>query len=184
MTREERYERLKAMWKNMPVDEWGCDETKFMSWQGMASTLLSYNSTLQAEFRDAVKSRSDGSGSMLISQDAKQTYDHICAVLSEAVNELSIPEEPVAPILTDEHGILWFVSHCTWKSRLVLLAWLTGAAITVLGIGFRFGVTDIGKDLYRQYMTLPAQHPTVPPTTAQPTASPPIAKRPDTNQDK
>jgi hypothetical protein len=43
------------MWKEMPVNAWGCDDSKFMSWQGCVFALLDYNQALQSEFRDAVK---------------------------------------------------------------------------------------------------------------------------------
>jgi hypothetical protein len=186
MTRRNRCERLEVLWNKMPLTQHGmADGGDFLAWQGAAAALLSFNPHLQSEFRDAVRSISDMSSSFspLPSRQFEQVRHRILTILSEAMNELKIPEES-APALADEHGIWWFINHCTWKSRVALFLWLGGAAIAVFGVGFKSGTTEIGRDLYRQYMALPTPHPTVPTTTPQSITSPSSENTPDMRRNR
>jgi hypothetical protein len=168
MTRKERCDRLRLLWKRMPLNEWGfTDEQKFFAWQGMAAALLNYNSQLQSEFRDAIKSGPSQDYSLLLNK-YKPMCDRIYAILSEAINELSIPEESPAPILTDEHGIVWFISHCTWSARLKLAGIILTVAGVVFFAGFRLGAIDRVRSLYIQWENSLNAQPTASPTPAQP----------------
>jgi hypothetical protein len=168
MTREKRHELLKKKWNEMPVGHHGItDQSNFWGWQGLTATLLSFNPQLQNEFRDTIKrvSEKEAAGGF---PHCENECDRILAILSEAINETGIAEEKPALVLTDEHGIWWFINHCTWKSRLTFFGWLALAALTVFGVGFRLGQTEWARNLYRQYESLPSPAPTVPPTTAHP----------------
>ncbi len=169
MTRKERHDRLKEMWNKMAINYDG-PRDNFMGWQEMTSTLLSFNSQLQSEFRAEIKSISDDppSGMSMSSERYKPTCNRIRAILSQAINELSIPEEQTTPVLTDEHGIWWFINHCTWKSRILLFSSIIGAACLVFGVGFKLGGTEWARNLYREYMSLPSPAPTAAPKIAQP----------------
>jgi hypothetical protein len=172
MTRENRKERLKALWKKIPINHYGItDRGDFMRWTGLTATLLSFNPHLQSEFRNEIKIISDDkhSDSLTFGPRFKPNYSRILVVLSEAINELEIGEESVGLLLTDEHGIWWFINHCTWKSRLIALGAIVGGAATIFGVGFKIGTTEVAQNLYRQYMSLPAPTPTIAPSTAPPT---------------
>jgi hypothetical protein len=94
MTRKERREHLSAMWGNMPLTQSGIsDEGKFFAWQGRVAALLRFNPQLQSEFRDTIKDPP----TYIISPEStkyKPMYDRIRTILAQAMEELSIPEQP------------------------------------------------------------------------------------------
>lgn len=51
MTRTERCDLLKELWKNKPLDNYGVNEAgKFAVWAGQVAALLNFNLTLQSDF--------------------------------------------------------------------------------------------------------------------------------------
>jgi hypothetical protein len=163
MTKKERHDSLKLMWQKMPVNRWGCDDTKFVSWQGAVTALLNYNSTLQSEFRETVKSYRPKMHSL-----AEPMHTQICTILSQAINELMMPEEKSDSVLDDEHGILWFISHCTWGSRIRAVVLLVPFLGAVFFAGFRLGAIESVRNLYMQWESALKAQPSASPTPAQP----------------
>jgi hypothetical protein len=163
MTRKERYDSLRSMSANMPVTDWGCDDSKFMSWQGRVFALLNYNQTLQSEFRDAVKPYHRN-----MHMTARTMHTQICTILSQAINELGMPEEKPETVLEDQHGIIWFISHCTWASRFKIVGLLIPLLAAVFFAGFRLGAIESVRNLYIQWENSLKTQPSVTPTTAQP----------------
>src|SRR5260370_14982376 len=85
---------------------------KIFAWQGKISAPLSFNPQRQFEFRDAIKAGSSQDLSHSLSK-YKPMHDRIRTILAQAIEELSVPEEHAATVLTADHGILWFINHCT-----------------------------------------------------------------------
>lgn len=164
MNRKERYEALRVAWKATPISYGSCDDSKFTSWQGHVSALLSYNSTLQSEFRDAVRPYTF----RMHSSDVEPMEARIHTIISQAIHELRIPEETTAPVLTDEHGIWWFINHCSWSVKVWLLLGIASYSIAVFGAGLQTGMTNIAKTLYAQWHNLPTATATPAPTRPQP----------------
>ena len=168
MTRKERRETLSGMWGDMPLNQFGIsDEGKFFAWQGRISALLSFNPQLQSEFRDAIKAGPPQDFSVSLTK-YKPMYDRIRTILAQTIEELSVPEEHAAPVLTADHGILWFINHCTWSARLKLAGIIFTAASVVFFAGFRLGAIDRVRNLYIQWENSLSAQPTASPTPVQP----------------
>jgi len=88
-------------------------------------------------------------------------YDHayaqIDSILSQAINELECGVAP-APTstalvstakLTDEHGLLWFWHHCSWRVRWWLIAKVVLAASVVFAVGFGLGRINFFVQLWQ-----------------------------------
>ena len=169
MTRKERREALSGMWGDMPLNQFGIrDDGKFFAWQGKISALLSFNPQLQFEFRDAIKAGSSQDLSHSLSK-YKPMHDRIRTILAQAIEELSVPEEHAATVLTADHGILWFINHCTWSARLKLAVTIFTAASVVFFAGFRLGAIDRVRNLYIQWENSLSAQPAASPTPGQPT---------------
>jgi hypothetical protein len=168
MTRKQRQDALKKLWIEMAISEHGTT-SKFTVWQGGVTALLAYNPQLQAEFKASVKTvPPDNRG---FEWDGPRSYTDICNILSQAINELGLPEEaPVvsAPILTDEHSILWFINHCSWGTRWAILVMLASLTAGAFFAGFKIGMMNEARDLYISFTTPKASQPQSNPTPAQP----------------
>jgi hypothetical protein len=164
--------------ERMPLDFAFYDQQSFIPWQGEVSALLGYNPKLQSDFQgavNAIESQNPFDTDNLDTMASLQRPNTVIRrILAQAISELALPEEllkqtaPTEFQLTNEHGILWFVTHCTWSVRWTLLSLIIGAALTVFGIGFRIGMMDAVRNLYIQYNSLPTPAPTNPPMNAQP----------------
>jgi hypothetical protein len=175
MTREERLAKLRQLRVSIPISDILFLETLFLPWQGQVSALLRYNPKLQLDFQGAIGAiqQADGDTS---SPTFKRATNVIRTILEQAISELELPDEPapsakVAPTevhLTDEHGIMWFISHCTWSARFKL----AGTILTGIGIvffaGFRLGAIESVRNLYIQWENSLKAQPSPNPTQAQP----------------
>lgn len=171
MTRSERQKKLKQLWSIMQINQHGISDG-FIGWQGQVVAVLGYNPILQAEFKEAVKSIPE-SGYHEWRQGGEKAYRNVCSLLSQAINELGIPEDsPIAPSLTNEHDIWWFIHQCTMRSRIKLLLWLIGALVAVVGIAFgvglKLGMNNWVRKRYVEIMTFTNPTPTASPTNTHP----------------
>src|SRR5438105_3179198 len=73
----------------------------------------------------------------------EQHFAQMDSIVSQAIAELEHGITPVSPSpaleLTDEHGLLWFWHHCSWRVRWWLIAKAIAAVSVLLGIGFTLG---------------------------------------------
>jgi hypothetical protein len=88
-------------------------------------------------------------------------YDHAYAqmdsIVSQAINELECgvipPSASTALVptakLTDEHGLLWFWHHCSWRVRWWLIAKAGLASAVVFAIGFCLGRVNFFVQLWQ-----------------------------------
>jgi hypothetical protein len=167
MTRKERRENLSEMWGDMPLTSRGItDEVKFFRWQGRVAPLLSFNLLLQADFRDAVNSISKQGNS---SFSYKPIRDRIYTIMAQAIEQLGLPEQPAAPVLTADHGVLWFINHCTWSTRLKLAGIILTSAGFVFFVGFRLGAIDRVRSAYIQWENSLSSRLTASPTPVEST---------------
>lgn len=165
MTRQEKQKELKRLWKTMQITKHGISDN-FTGWQGQVVAMLAYNPGLQAEFKETVKSVPVDARYHEWEQFGTKAYTHICNLLSQAINELGLPEEtPPGPAttLTDEQGAWWFLSHCSWKARWAMFAFFAPVLIAAFILGFNLGMMDEVKALYVSFKN---------PHTAQPQSSP------------
>jgi hypothetical protein len=94
-------------------------------------------------------------------------YDHAYAqmdsIVSQAITELErgVRPAPASPALvptaklTDEHGLLWFWHHCSWRVRWWLIAKAVFVSALILAVGFGLGRTNFFVQvwqLFRQAM--------------------------------
>src|SRR2546429_7851776 len=101
MTRDERRRRLEALFEDCPVagspPRIGGYAERFYPWQGEVIAMLSYNPHLQSEFRVAIKNVITGdhglTGVMVNIRERSKFIQRIYSVISEAIVELSLPEE-------------------------------------------------------------------------------------------
>jgi hypothetical protein len=170
MTRAEKQEELKRLWHDMQITEHGVTD-RFIGWQGQVVAVLGYNPGLQAEFKETVKSVPE-SGYYEWRQGGAKAHREICNLLSQAINELGLQEEtPLTPVLTDEHGLLWFITHCTWRTRWALIGLalpLTALLAGVFFAGFKVGMLNEARDLYIHFMNPSSIQPISSPTPPQP----------------
>lgn len=88
-------------------------------------------------------------------------YDHAYAqmdsIVSQAINELECGVTP-APAstslvptakLTDEHGLLWFWHHCSWRVRWWLVAKAALAVGVIFAVGFGLGRINFFVQLWQ-----------------------------------
>lgn len=76
-----------------------------------------------------------------------QAFAQIDSIVSQAIAELqhgiTVTKELQALVptakLTDEHGLVWFWHHCSWRVRWWLIAKAVIAAAVLIGIGFGLG---------------------------------------------
>lgn len=165
MTRIERRDRLKELWKDMPLGQFGVQAGKnFLGWQGVVAALLSFNPHLQSEFRDAVKSIPFTSSGLLLPPPIEKyasVRHRILTTLSEAINELSLPKEAKSETrLNDEQGILWFLSHCAPLARWKLLLLVLLAVVGIFVAGLRVGMIEEVRSLYIHWMNPESAQPT------------------------
>jgi hypothetical protein len=119
MTRAEKQKELKRLLHDIAITD-SCTTNNFTAWQGQVAAMLAFNPALQAEFKEAVTTVPPGHLHVhgeWQEQGGPKANAAIRNVLYHAINELGLPEEvPPAsvPVLSDEHGIWWFISHCTW----------------------------------------------------------------------
>src|SRR5215211_1302189 len=178
MTRKERHDKLKTLCERMPLDFAFHDQQAFIPWQGEVSALLGYNPKLQSDFQGAVNAIESQNPFDMDNLDTIGSLHRpntvIRRILAQAISELAIPEEPpkrTAPIEfvpTDEHRILWFVTHCTWGSRLRLLGLVAPLVIAVFFAGFRLGAIERARNLYMQWENSLSAQPSPSPSAAQP----------------
>ena len=88
-------------------------------------------------------------------------YDHAYAqmdsIVSQAINELECGVTPApAPTalvptakLTDEHGLLWFWHHCSWRVRWWLIAKAILAFAAIFAVGFCLGRVNFFVQLWQ-----------------------------------
>jgi len=88
-------------------------------------------------------------------------YNHAFAqvdsMVSQAITELEhgITPEPTAvalvatPQLTDEHGLLWFWHHCSWKVRWWLIAKGIVVACLLMTAGFALGRINFFVEVWK-----------------------------------
>jgi len=190
MTRNERLNRLQALYQTIPINDMFCSDDAFIPWQGEVSALLSFKPKLQLDFQGAANSvEPTPFGEMTLdTTNVRRANATIRRILAQAISELELPEEPLKEAsqtemkLTDEHGGWWFIAHSTnvvrWK--LALLAGSASLAILLAGIGI--GQIDEVRSLYIQFknpqMPQPINHPIQP----QPSAQPSSANSPVKNQ--
>lgn len=172
MTRAEKQKELKRLLHVIQISD-SCTTNSFTAWQGQVAAMLAFNPTLQAEFKEAVRSvpTSNQRSMWGHENDGPKANAAIRNVLSQAINELGLPEEKATAqqtSLTDDNNIWWFINHCTWKSRLMLSVWLLFALGTALGIGFRLGTNDWVRKRFREMITFSNPTPTAPPRATQP----------------
>jgi hypothetical protein len=178
MARKERHDKLEALLIRMPLDNMFYSEQAFIPWQGEVSALLSYNPKLQSDFQGAVNAVETPEPFGIATLDTVAKLQRPNAVmrriLAQAISELELPEELVkqtAPTeihLTDEHGIFWFISHCTWGSRFTLIGLAVPVLATVFFAGFRLGAIESVRNLYIQWENSLKSQPSPRPTAAQP----------------
>jgi len=178
MTRKERHDKLNALFGNMPLSSVSYSEHAFIRWQGEVSALLGYNPKLQSDFQGAVaaiESQNPFDTNNLDTMASLQRPNAVIRrILAQAISELELPEEPLkqtAPTefqLKDEHGIMWFVTHCTWGSRLRLIGLVVSLVGAVFFAGFRLGAIERVRSLYIQWENSFSTQPSPSPTVAQP----------------
>jgi hypothetical protein len=160
MDRFRRHVRLKELWRDTPIHENGCNYGAFLQWQGEVSALLGFNPKLQADFQGAVAAVDPNYNFATASPDEAKAQRRLCSLfatlIAQAIGELRIQEEPQiqkahAPILTDEHGVLWFVTHCTWGTKWKMVALVASAAGAIFFAGFRLGAIERVRDWYIQW---------------------------------
>jgi hypothetical protein len=87
-------------------------------------------------------------------------YDHAYAqmdsIVSQAINELGCGVTPPASTalvatakLTDEHGLLWFWHHCSWRIRWWLVAKAVLVSAAVFAVGFCLGRINFFVQLWQ-----------------------------------
>jgi hypothetical protein len=88
-------------------------------------------------------------------------YEHAFAqvdsLVGQAVNELELAITPTAqagglvstPGLTDEHGVLWFWHHCSWRVRWWLIAKAFVTAAVIMGAGFALGRINFFVEVWK-----------------------------------
>jgi hypothetical protein len=162
----------------MPLDTMFYSEAEFIPWQGEVSALLGYNPKLQSDFQGAVNAVETqdpfGMESLDTIGNLQRPNAVIRRILAQAISELELSEEPLKQKtstefqLADEHGILWFVTHCTWGSRLRLIGLIAPLVGVVFFAGFRLGAIERVRSLYIQWENSLSAQPSPSPNTAQP----------------
>ena len=157
--------------------------------------MLSYNPSLQAEFKEVVKKASE-KGLLRIMIDVHEktsVTDSLLRIMSEAINELALPEEEYMEMVTqkatdrnpieclsEDHGFWWWFTHCTWPVRGRLALLVLGGASAIFLAGLRIGMMDSVKRLYIQYTNPQITEPTAEGSIPQPTISPSNVKQTET----
>jgi hypothetical protein len=163
MTRQEKQKELKRLWNTMQITKDGIS-SGFTAWQGQVVAMLAYNPGLQSEFKETVKSVPVDAGYHEWRQYGVKAYTDICNLLSQAINELGLPEEKSARESIKDAGLWEFLTHCSWPTRMALLGFLCGVFIA----GFRVGMMDEARTLYVNFMNPHSAQPQTSPTPPQP----------------
>jgi hypothetical protein len=165
------YLGIKKLWEQCPLYGSEYDVNKFMSWQGAMFALLSYNPEVQSRFRlssEAILSRGldfypfSRAWSGGLRTDEQLSFDLI-AVVQQAIADVQIEPPKEEFILTEEHGVWWYLRHSPGST----LGWIAGTLLTLVVGAFILGFT-LGRIAFFQEMhRLITEDKTVPPTTPQ-----------------
>jgi hypothetical protein len=88
-----------------------------------------------------------------------QKFAQMDFIISQAITELEhgVTPTPVSgvlvstPKLTDEHGLLWFWHHCSWRVRWGLVAKAATVAGAIFGVGFAVGRINFFVQLWQLF---------------------------------
>src|SRR5437879_5081493 len=129
MTKKERHDKLKELLSWPEIQDRDV-YSGFGKWQGRVFALLSFNPTLQTDFRGAVASVF---GHETEPQVVRKASGIIHSVISQAIEQLAQPEDDSAPNgkvivgetkpieLTHDQDISWFVYHCTYRVKIKII---------------------------------------------------------------
>ncbi len=170
----------------------------FQMWHAEVASLLSYDTTLRAQFLDPAKAviREGEFPVHLLSRQPKEMLgiiNHAMADLRVAAaedlhngNGATISVSPVtaptqfttvqpprtwvagAPLET-EHGLLWFWHHCHYRVRWILIGAAASIAASIFFAGFAAGRTNLFVRLFDVFHETSATAPTSQPSQASAT---------------
>ncbi|MFN2624201.1 MAG: hypothetical protein ABR611_15300 [Chthoniobacterales bacterium] len=187
MTRDERLKKLQALSNSIPICDLYCMEAAFIPWQGQVSALLSFNPKLQQDFQGAASSvhpNPFNDESLDTMEGLRKANGIIRRIIAQAMSELELPEEKQAetPLLTDEHGAIWFFAHSTKPVRWKLLFLIASVAAGGFGAGLGLGQIEPVRSWYIQWKSPQIPQPTTPPMKPEPTAQPSSTSSPVSDQ--
>ncbi|MGB8472552.1 MAG: hypothetical protein WCE61_00550 [Candidatus Acidiferrum sp.] len=86
-----------------------------------------------------------------------QAHAQMDSIVGQAINELECGLTPAAgemalvptSKLTDQHGLLWFWHHCSWRVRWWLIAKAVLVSAVIFAVGFCLGRVDFFVQLWQ-----------------------------------
>jgi hypothetical protein len=117
----------------------------FVEWQAKVAPLLNFNDLY---YENWVKLSRAASTPGLSSYTFKPLFSQMDNIILQATAELEygLTKKPelTAFVLTEEHNVLWFWSHCTWRVR-----WLIGGVLfAAFALGFTVGRINFFVKVY------------------------------------